>query len=448
MDETRQLFFNENENIIEYFYTNKVPLSDIARSNIKEISKKASNNLIGYYQFKDKNLYYKIYILPKIYKISDHDDINKDYFFSFVKKYYELKREFPNINPKTINSNIIDLSFDSNFTDDNVNNMDDLIELKYIDALKTIIRFFKQHNQIKSKVVSYSSQSIKHKLNLAKNIRELDKSKIHQDKNISVIYSKLSFITISSLDFFLRHRVLAVSTDSKEIKKLANQAKNLINKRFISDKNFLFKTKEITKDKISRLFKKNNEYKKLYDALITILGAEYYSSGSNKKETTKINHMTTLYFDPALLYEWYVYKKIKTTDEYFSDVNDYSIKFDKINSETSLSYSITSGSIYNSERTSNPDYILENDDIQIIIDAKWKVFDNDSAESHGLKMDDVIKLQRDVEIRKDPASEKQIRAVLIYPKVLDSYRNQTFKVRYPSNRNIFEFKVIEVPYML
>jgi len=437
------LFFKENDNIIEYFYNQKITLSEISRSNIKEITKKTSNNLIGYYQFKEKDIYYKIYILPKIYQKKD-DDTNKNYFFSFIKNYYELKIEFPQIDPKSLNSNIVDLALDSNSLTNEVNDMDALIKLKYIDALKTIIKFFKRHNKSTSKLISYTSQSVKHKINLGNNIRELDKSKIHQDKCISVLYSKLSFIAINSLSFFLKYRVSSVMYDNKEIKQFAHQAKNIINKKFVADRSFSFKTKEITKDRINSLFRKNNEYRKLYNALITILGVEYYSSGANNKETTKINNMTALYFDPALLYEWYVYKELQIAGKYFPNMNNYSIRFDKVPPGTSLNYLITNDTGYNSKRSSNPDFILENDTDIVIIDVKWKIFDNESDESNGLKIEDIIKLHRDVEIRKN--TEFIIQAVLIYPKISENFKDQIFTVNYPSTNNIFNFKVIEVQY--
>ncbi|EIF51376.1 hypothetical protein SULAR_03992 [Sulfurovum sp. AR] len=135
-----------------------------------------------------------------------------------------------------------------------------------------------------------------------------------------------------------------------------------------------------------------------------------------------------------------------TPDNPYFNINNCTIKFDKINSATSSKYTISSEKVYISERTSNPDYILGNDDKIIIIDAKWKIFENNSDKSCGLKIEDVIKLQRDVELRKDPNVQKEIYAALVYPKVLDSYKNRIFKMKYPFNNDVFNFKVIEIPY--
>lgn len=449
MSETKNLFFKENENIIEFFYDNKITLSDISRKNIKEITKKANNNLIGYYQFKEKDTYYKIYVLPKIYKVDADDDINKKYFFSFIRQYYQLKHVYPQINPKNINSNIVDLGLDCYSPSDQINDIDSLITLKYIEALKTVEKFFKNHRQSTFKTISYSSQSVKHKLNLEKNIKELDKSKIHQDQKISILYSKFAVIAIATLDYFLKQRLPVITYDSTETKKLANKAKNLIFKRFIFDQNFSFKIKEITKDKISKLFKKNNEYKKLYDALITLLGIEYYFNDIHQKEITKINHMIALYFDPALLYEWYVYQKIKNNSIPLLHVeNENSVEFDKINSATSIQYSIEGGNGYTSKRASKPDYTVETDTNIFIIDAKWKNLTKDSDKSYGISTEDVLKLQRDVTIRQIPENTKDIKAILIFPKVDNAYKDTIFTMQYPEIEieRLFQFQILECPF--
>jgi hypothetical protein len=75
---TRLVFVNENENIFEACQKQGV-VTDI--EHLKFISAKANNNYIGYYQFLQDEVYYKIYILPKTTpRVENDDERNKRAF--------------------------------------------------------------------------------------------------------------------------------------------------------------------------------------------------------------------------------------------------------------------------------------------------------------------------------------------------------------------------------
>ena len=111
---TKTVFLNENEkkeNIYKLIGGKK-------KSNekyIEIIAAKAYNNKIGYFQFFDKKseMYYKVYIMPKIHRVSYYCVDYQKQFINFFKHYYRLVGKYEEINKFSLGGNISDLSYKS-----------------------------------------------------------------------------------------------------------------------------------------------------------------------------------------------------------------------------------------------------------------------------------------------------------------------------------------------
>ena len=176
-----------------------------------------SGNKIGYFQFLEDNTYFKIYIMPKIYLVDDgennEDEINKKKFITFLNNYYKLIAKYDiSKYSNELDGNISDLNYQST-KDKNTNptllldDIEDFIVHNYEDSLKILESFFIKHKQNISLEEEFKSQSVKNKLNVKKNLLSLDKSYVHQLKNITVLYSTISTITIIVLRNFLNKKV-------------------------------------------------------------------------------------------------------------------------------------------------------------------------------------------------------------------------------------------------
>ena len=374
---TKLIFVNENENIFEACIKQGFNL-DI--THLKFISAKANNNYIGYYQFLEDEIYYKIYILPKTTPRVTNDETNKRNFIDLLSKYYQLKNRYSSIKFEKQNKNIVDFSLESQKEQQRSDELDDFIAYKYSDALQTVERFFKKHKNSLVKEKRFYSQNIRHQFDLKRNILEADKSKIHQRKKEPYLYSKLAIISVEVLHYFLKHK-----SRDREAKKLKNQIEAKYNLESYS-----FKPKEISSKKVLKLFKSSDE-KELYLALLTLLGVESYFEDNSYREMLKLHNQHAHFFRPEDLYEWIVYDIL---------VKKYGKEAIKMKS----TYYYT---IANKDREAKPDFIITCKDENIVIDAKWKVLKTETQ----ISFDDIAKLWR------DKILAKANKAILAYPQI-------------------------------
>jgi hypothetical protein len=428
MRKSAKYYINENEDVFSFFEIQGIEISDNIRHRINFISNKTYNNYIGYYQFFYNNTYHKFFVIPKIHS----EETNKeDKFINFLAKYYQLKDKYKGkINAKEIDGNIIDFSFESpeGLTGKSVQ---DFIQYKYLHALNILDKFFRKHIKIRVSKVAYASQSIRHKIDLAQNIRSLDKSKVHQVKKEKEAYSDIAFISLYALRQFKKEKIKHLELDEEQNKLIqkTNSVINLINKRFKIDKQFRFKDRDIITNKISKHFKKNTELKKVYEALLILIGLEHFESQNQSNEIRKIENMVALFFNPADLYEWVVYDELRKQKG-----KEVEIKMAKLG-ETRESYFLKSKS--NSyHKFSEPDFIILENDIISIVDAKWKILKT----PNDIQFNDVAKLKRDVDIRKVTHNTKKNHATLIYPRIEFKYESE-FVIDALSE---FEFKIKEI----
>lgn len=364
---SKTIFVNENENVFEACTNHGVIVCSEIRKHLRFISEKAYNNYIGYYQFLGGDeVYYKIYILPKTtLRVENNDALNKKNFIQVLSKYYELKERYVLVKSKSIDKNIIDFSFNDDKKEHKSDDLDNFIAYKYKDALQTVEAFFKRHTNALSKELKFHSENVWHGVDLKRNISELDKSKIYQRKKEPYIYLKLAEISTEILHYFIKH---------KEKNRRAKKLKNKISAKYKVDKGFSFKTKEIVSKKVVKLFKSREE-KELYLALLTLLGIESYFEDNTYKEMIKLHNQHAHFFRPETLFEWVVYGDL---------INRYGKE--NVSKQYLQSYSLGDES-----RESKPDFVVQYENKNILIDAKWKILESKKQ----ITFEDVAKLRRD-----------------------------------------------------
>ena len=203
------IFISENDKKDEIFekLVDKLDANKL-KNEIKAVFKKASNYYVGYYLFQDGNEYYKIFILPKNIPLpksaSDEKETIKQ-FLSYLKIYYKLKSTHDNykINDLKISS-FSEFAFDTSNGQKSTNNMEEFIFYKYKFIIQEILKFFNSHKSHKRVKHHYISQTIKHKINLLSNIKEIDKTKIHQERYEDVIYSLVATVAYGAIKLFYK----------------------------------------------------------------------------------------------------------------------------------------------------------------------------------------------------------------------------------------------------
>ena len=427
-DNSNTYYINENENIFEFFAKNGIEISKSISKQIAFISNKTSNNYIGFYQFLYKDEYVKFYIIPKIYKAEKEDD-KEELFISFLSKYYTLKNKYPNIKTRKISGNIRDIIFEDDKKFDSAK-INDFLKQKYLFALKTLDHFFRKHNKKRKITTHYSSQTLEHKLNLRRSVTNINKSLIHQIKEEEQAFSKIAFIAEQALLNFKKEKV-SVLEDETLIDK-TNSILNTIHKKYKTRDKGVFKDREIIRNKIAKLFKKSNQLKEVYEALLIIIGLEHYKSDEQSSEIHKIPNMTALFFRPEQLYEWIVYDKL---------VEEYGKEKIQTVSENKLDYNLISQNKPINTISSEPDFVVIDNDIATVVDAKWKILDKVS----DIQFNDIAKLERDYILRKKQyPDKKEITACLIYPKIdIKDMDIQNEGIKHCYN-NDFEFIIDEI----
>ncbi len=436
--ETRTFFFNENEKKDKIYKLIGVKNQNVERY-VDIIAKKAHNNKIGYFQFfeKDAKIYYKIYIMPKIYKVEEREcndcEEYKREFINFFKHYYRLLSKGYDINKFSLGGNISDLSYRSTdrvkeLASDNIKDIDDFVVHNYKDALSVIESFFTKHKKQIEMQEKFQLQSIRSKLDIKRNIVEPNKSNIHQTRKKSILFSNIALITMEVLKYFLNHKIKNFNTTIKrdELKKDTNKIYKSIKLKFSKNYDFSFKIREILLPRISQEFAKNDENKNLYKALLKLVGKEHYYNHNTKKEIFKEENMVSIFFEPDMLYEWIVYDKLIESREF-----DEVLKDGKDNIKLPFELIPSNKKTYSSK----PDLVIVKDNKKYPVDAKWKILNTKSPSFDN----DIAKLRRDAKIR------GVNKGYLVYPKFDE---NSNFKpdieYKYDFDDFVFELKIIHV----
>jgi len=437
---TRTFFFNENSKSS----TIKGILGHVSSEleiYIDTITKMKSGNKIGYFQFHHNGIYYKFYIMPKIYKIEEQECTTcteyEEQFIKFFKHYYRLVGKYDiEKYSDTLEGNISDLSYNSQesakelATD--VESVDDFIVHNYNDSLSVIERFFTKHKKQILVEQNFQSQSIKSKLDIRRNMIESNKSSVHQTRKVPMIYSNIAVIAMEVLYYFIDTKIRSFSDmdGSRALKRKANKIQNTLKQKFSNNHDLTFKVSELLQRKTSKLFEKNYEYKAVYKALLKLTGKEHYYGGDVYKEIQKEDEMISIFFQPEKLYEWILYDELKSNNMF----NDYEILKDgkdNIKKPFELIPACDGEKKYSSE----PDLVIVRGDEEYPVDAKWKILKTKDAAFDN----DISKLRRDAKVR------GVNKGYLIYPKIDESSKFQlNIEYKYDFDDFVFELKVINI----
>lgn len=410
----KPIFLKENEKNIFASLQNQGIDTTKFEHHFIDLFNKMYNNEVGYYIFKQDEQIYKIIILPKT--IDEKSPTAQIDFVNYLLHYHRVNNKYKFDKTKQIPNSLLSLAFEENNQDENNshNPIEEFEYYKYKSIIEKIESFFKKHKNYKKVNIDYRSQDIKYKLNLSKNIKELDKTKIHQTQFLDVMYSQIATITHGALKLFAKRRIDIIN-DEKYKKHLIQETKKVISfiaKKYPIDKNYKFSLSKLNNSKTTKVYSKKSDTKLLLVDIKSLFGFEQMYEDNSLYVNNRYDLTTTSFFiDPILFYEWYVYDILKD----FASTNNYKILFDNDeDTKTTIKYELVSQKFKeDKKRSSNPDYILidEEKKIKIVLDAKWK-----NIEKLGdIKSSDFLKLKHDASLLEN--SYKTI-PYLIYPNYL------------------------------
>lgn len=403
------IFIGENESKDQVFdeLTQKLDIKKF-KNEFSDVFKKVNNNWVGYCLFEDTNEYYKIFVLPKhIKKPKDSTEDTKviKEFIEYIKAHYQLKAKYDQYDPSSLGlKSNFELSFDSKNEDSSAQDIEEFIFYKYQSLLKEILKFFDTHKAHKRVKIPYISQTVKYNLNLAKNIKEPNKTKIHQDKLEDVVFSQIATITFGVMKVFNKSKLHLIKDKDAQnsLQQLSFRIKNILQQKYQVEKGFDLTINKLLNSRNFKYFRKKKDSLILYHNLLTLFGIEHFYDEKENKQLNQSIISEALFIRPEDLYEWIVYDRLKTKYG-----NKYEVLKHKLDNEITKEYKINKTVV-----KSNPDIVMKNreDNILYVIDAKWKLLSQDIPE-----LSDILKLKRDTEIRSFDA--KEIYSLFIYPQV-------------------------------
>ena len=391
------IFLKENEKDIFQALKKQGIKIKVFEHRLADLFNRVYNNYVGYYVFKQDDVVYKMIVLPKTIEPSDENAEKK--FVDYLLHYYRVNNLYKFDKEKKIPNSLLQLAFESNNSKERSHDFLDEFQLhRYRAILKAIEDFFKRHKNSKRVTVGYVSQSIKHKLNLKQNIKELDKTKIHQTQSKDVVFSMLATVTYNALKLFITQKYR-----EKHFLEVS-QLQAMLLKKYKIERGYKLSLATLQGIKLSKLFSKTEENRQLLVNIKSLFGFEQMYREDKVSVAYKEDLMTTsLFINPNNFYEWYVYDILKK----YADLNHKTIAFDK-EEGTSTSYLLN-----DKTKSSNPDYILtdEENKVKVLIDAKWK----NVNEFGDIKPSDYLKLRFDASFLE--AKGYAVSPYLIYPRI-------------------------------
>lgn len=406
----------------------------ILENRLSDLFQRVYNNNVGYYAFRQNGIVYKLVVLPKT--IDPLNDTAEKDFVNYLLHYYRVNLKYKFDQTKMISDSLLSLAFESNNKEEpsSHNPIDEFEFYKYLSMLDKIEYFFKKHKNYTREKIDYISQSVKHRLNLNKNIKELDKSKIHQSKTVDLMYSQMATIAHYALILFKAHKLDSINNEYKEeIISKVRQVDTFIVKKYHIDKAYKFTLSKLNGFKIAKVFNANLERKNLLTNIKSLFGFEQmYRDGEVAVENRYDLTTNSFFIDPIRFYEWYVYDILKK----YTDANKKEILFAGMEAETTTQYKLFSKIKPPIDKESKPDYILidKEKNIKIVLDAKWKKIDKLSHISSA----DYLKLKHDA-LLLDKDNFKTI-SYLIYPQYIAEKDDVSIQINTDS---YFDFHILE-----
>lgn len=422
----QNIFLRENEKDIFQTLKNQGIKTKVFESHLAELFNRVYNNFVGYYTFRQEETVYKIIVLPKTIKPSESAEKE---FVDYLLHYYRIKNLYKIDNERNIPNSLLQLAFESNNSQEKGHDfLEEFQSHRYRAILQDIEAFFKRHKSSKRIRHDYTSQSIKHKLNLKQNIKEIDKTKIHQIKTKEIIFSMLATVTYNALKLFVTQKYQ--NKKSEEVVKEAKRVQSKLLKKYKIERGYKLSLQKLQSIKIEKLFSKTRESKQLLVDIKSLFGFEQMYKDDTRSIGYRQDLMTSsLFINPSNFYEWYVYDILKK----YAEGSGKSIEFDKNNSETTTNYYLNK-----EEKASKPDYILtdETNKVKVVIDAKWK-----NVNKFGdVKPSDYLKLKFDAFLLEQKGYA--ISPYLVYPHINNNIERK-FNMALDDS-SIFEFNTLEI----
>jgi len=423
--EQKTIFIRENdrlETVLELFS------DEMERKGFKEhlnfVFAKQNNNYVGYYLFLQDNEAYKIIVLPKIIE-SDLCDEDK------VRKFVEYLGEFFRLNGSSDKAlaSPLEIAFENLKNDSSTqNDLDSFLYHKYTYLIKEIEAFFKRHQKKHSRTLSYVSQSIRHRLDLNKNIRSIDKSRIHQQRKEEYIYSDMARIAYGALRLFMSSKVglIADGKRRQHIEGVCRSLGNILLQKFHLDRSFSLNVQSLLSLSSFRYFRKSEQSKQVYRKILMLFGQERWFD-EKESDIHYEQKGEYVFFRPEFLYERRVMEWLVDSRQ-FNNVQEkkdigISYKTKGLNREDEF------------ETRSEPDFMAVFNGEKVVVDAKWKVLNKQSDISAA----DILKLERDQKVH------GATHAILAYCRVNDDAAKGKWETQYCDN-DAFIFEVIEIPF--
>lgn len=425
------IFLKENEKDIFGALQKQGIKTQHFEHHFAQLFNRVYNNYVGYYLFKQEEIVYKLIVLPKTIKESDRAEKE---FVDYLLHYYRINNLYHFDKEKKIPNSLLQLAFESNQSSATGHHTLDMFQFhRYQAILQAIEAFFKRHKNSKRIHADYLSQSVKHKLNLTRNIRELDKTKIHQTQSKEVVFSLFATVTYYALKLFMIHKYngLEQGTNDKLFQEVKKIQSSLL-KKYKIEKGYNLSLVTLQGIKIDKLFSKTEESRQLLVDIKSLFGFEQMYQDNTQSIAFRQDLTTTsLFINPNIFYEWYVYDILKR----YAEENHQTIQFDK-KEGTATNYFLN-----DEKRRSNPDYIVtdESNRVKIVIDAKWK-----NVHKFGdIQASDYLKLQFDASLLEQQGY--RVCSYLIYPYIGVDERKFDMILR---RDLLFSFNILElnIPY--
>ncbi|MFK5937245.1 MAG: hypothetical protein QM497_02510 [Sulfurimonas sp.] len=430
----KTIFLKENEPDI--FQSLKAQGIDtkLFESKLANLFNRVYNNYVGYYIFKQNETVYKLIVLPKT--IKETSTTKEKEFVNYLLHYHRINTIYQFDKEKKIPDSLLSLAFEDNNKENSHEQLDRFEFYKYKAILDEIEGFFKKHKNYKRVTLDYSSQSIKYKLNLLKNIKEIDKTKIHQTHVKDMMFSTIATIVYKALKIFIVKKIRYIEKKYQdELFRQTNKLNNFILKKYKVDRSYKLSLSKFNSSKVRKYFNAQKETNELHTNVKSLFGFEQMYEDNAISVDNRYDLSTSSFFiNPIVFYEWYVYDILKK----YTDESGKHILFDKDKkNSTRRDYLLHSKRKRDITRSSNPDYILVDDEekVKIVIDAKWKYI----TQLSDISSSDYLKLKFDSNILKN--NEYSISSYFVYPFLYAS--NDILSIDINDN-TYFDFNALEV----
>lgn len=430
---TKTLFIQESDSLEDVFEANPA-LDGNFPKELAFLFNKQNNNWVGYALFKHGSQHFKAFVLPKIIDQSQPNNVKIRQFISYLAQVHSLD-EASYRWAKELPIEIATLKTDgSAFLQQEELLLDQFREVKYEKLLNEIDHFFRAHRATSSQKIDYASQSIRHTLNLRKNVTSLDKSRIHQTKSQEVVYSELAKVAYAAVRLFMQHKEILLNKHTA-LKQQAAGLSVFLAQKFNVPRGHSLHLQALTGTGVSKLFTKTPAHRNVYLSMLTLFGLERFWDDERAEVRTDMQG-EYFFVRPEKVYELLVKKYFEQDNNLLSvmDARDVSLEYNLLT--TNRNYS----------NKSEPDLIVVNKHELLIVDAKWKVLDLSSKSPFDAN--DLLKLERDNRVRENKAN----RLVLVFPKVIGIYTDASelcveLSVNYSENDNV-KFDILQVPFDL